>query len=103
MGSYDSGGTGAGYIDGTDIDAKNINQMMDHYYQASYPANAAMWQQGAIDKRFKVGDQSLWSMIYGDNQYFQARRFFFNLIRRHVNMIAGYQRKNRKSTVTMPN
>ena len=102
MGSYDSGGTGAGYIDGTDLDGKHIDQMMDHYYQSAYPANAAMWQQGSIDKRFKVGDQSLWSMIYGDNQYQQSRRFFFNLIRRHINMICGYQRKNRKSTITMP-
>lgn len=41
-------------------------------------------------------------MIYGDNQYYQARRFFFNLIRRHLNMVTGYQRKNRKSTITIP-
>lgn len=103
MGSYDNGDySGLGYIDGSDVDAKNIKQMMSHYYQSSYPANAAFWQQGAIDKRFKVGDQSLWSMIYGDNQYFQSRRFFFNLIRRHINMICGYQRKNRKSTITVP-
>ena len=107
MGSYENaaGGysLGEGYIDGTDIGAKNIRQMMDHFYQSSYPANAAYWQQGAIDKRFKVGDQSLWSMVYGDNNYYQARRFFFNLIRRHLNMICGFQRKNRKSTVTVPN
>ena len=77
--------------------------MMDHFYYSSYPANAAYWQQGSIDKRFKAGDQSLWSMIYGDNQYYQSRRFFFNLIRRHINMIVGYQRKNRKSTITIPN
>ena len=102
MGSYDSGGSGLGYIDGSDIDAKNIKQMMDHFYTTSYPCNAAYWQQGAIDKRFKVGDQTLWSMIYGDNQFTQARRFFFNLIRRHINMICGYQRKNRKSTITLP-
>lgn len=75
---------------------------MDHFYTTSYPSNASYWQQGAIDKRFKVGDQSLWSMVYGDNQYFQARRFFFNLIRRHINMICGFQRRNRKSTITLP-
>jgi len=105
MGSYDSEGSGStlGYIDPSDINAKNVKQMMDHYYQSSYPANAAYWQQGAIDKRFKVGDQTLWSMMYGDQQYNQSRRFFFNLIRRHVNMICGYQRKNRKSTITLPN
>lgn len=107
MGSYEnnSGGysLGSGYIDGTDVDAKNLKQMKDHFYQASYPANAAYWVQGSIDTRFKVGDQSLWSMIYGDNNAQNSRRFFFNLIRRHLNMIDGYQRKNRKSTVTVPN
>lgn len=102
MGSYDNGNQSLGYIDPTDTSAKDIKKMMSWYYQSSYPANAAYWVQGSIDKRFKVGDQSLWSMIYGDNQYFQARRFFFNLIRRQINMICGYQRKNRKSTVTVP-
>lgn len=101
MGSYEN--QYPGYIDPTDTSGKNIKQMMDHYYQSSYPQNAAYWQQGSIDKRFKVGDQSLYSMIYGDNNYYQARRFFFNLIRRHINMICGYQRKNRKSTITVPN
>ena len=75
---------------------------MDHFYNSAYPANAAYWTQGSIDKRFKVGDQSLYQMIYGDNNYFQSRRFFFNLIMRHINMIAGRQRQNRKSTITMP-
>jgi hypothetical protein len=102
LGSSNSPTLGSGYLDSNDPNGKNIKQMMDWRYTSSYPANAAMWQQGAIDKRFKVGDQSLWSMIYGDNQWSQSRRFFFNLIRRHVNMIAGYQRKNRKSTVTQP-
>lgn len=106
MGSYENAGggysLGGGYTDGSDVSAKNLRQMMDHYYQMSYPANAAYWVQGAIDSRFKAGDQTLWQMIYGDNNYYQARRFFFNLIRRHLNMIDGYQRKNRKSTITMP-
>lgn len=106
MGSYENaaGGynLGDGYIDAADPTAKHMKQMMDHFYQSSYPANAAYWVQGSIDKRFKAGDQSLWSMIYGDNNYYQSRRFFFNLIRRHINMICGFQRKNRKSTITMP-
>lgn len=102
MGSYENSNSayslGGSYVDGD----KDLQQMMDHFYQSSYPQNAAYWQQGAIDKRFKVGDQTLWSMFYGDNNYYNSRRFFFNLIRRHINMICGYQRKNRKSTVSIP-
>lgn len=100
MGSYDN--LNGGYLDPGEKTG-NLKQRMDSFYQGSYPQNSAYWTQGSIDKRFKAGDQSLWSMVYGDNQYFQSRRFFFNLIRRHINMICGYQRKNRKSTVTLPN
>lgn len=103
MGSYDNGNySGLGYIDPTDVNAKNLKNIMSHFYQAAYPSNGVYWQQGAIDKRFKVGDQSLWSIIYGDNQFYQSRRFFFNLVRRQINMICGYQRRNRKSTITQP-
>lgn len=71
-------------------------------YTAYYPANAAYWVQASIDKRFKVGDQTLYNLLYGDNNYYQARRFFFNLVRRHISMIVGHQRRNRKSTITVP-
>lgn len=103
IGSYGNAYYSGGEIDPTDVGAKNLRQFKDQFYNQMYPGNASYWQQGSIDKRFKVGDQSLWSMIYGDNNYFQARRFFFNLIRRHINMICGFQRRNRKSTITVPN
>ena len=109
MGSYEQGSYSLGDRDpmyfgalNTKMNDTQVQAVMSKCYNSSYPANAAYWQQGAIDKRFKVGDQTLWSMVYGDNNFYQARRYFFNLIRRHVNMICGYQRKNRKSTITIP-
>ena len=89
-------------MDPSDVSARHMKQRKDDFYLSNYPSNAAFWIQGSIDKRFKVGDQTLWSMIYGDNQYYQSRRFFFNLIMRHINMICGRQRQNRKSTITVP-
>jgi hypothetical protein len=86
------------YVDGD----KEITEMMDSCYEKAYTINSSYWTQGTIDKRFKVGDQSLWSLVYGDNKYYQARKFFFNLIRRQVNMVCGYQRQNRKSTIVIP-
>lgn len=103
MGSYGIGRSEGNYIDPSDVEATNVKGMMDSYYQSAYPQNASYWVQGSIDKRFKAGDQTLYSMMYGDNNYYQSRRFFFNLIRRHINMVCGYQRKNRKSTITIPN
>jgi len=104
MGSYESGNYNtsmSGFVDPTDRDNKNLKQMMDNFYLTNYPINSTYWLRGAIAKRFKVGDQQLQSQFYGSN-YQNAQKFFFNLIRRHVNMICGFQRKNRKSTITMP-
>ena len=103
MPSYEGGGynLGIGYIDPSDTGAKNMTKMKDDFYYANYPGQSSYWMQGAIDKRFKVGDQSLYQQMYGPNTQ-AAQRFFFNLVRRHINMICGYQRKNRKSTVTLP-
>lgn len=101
MASYESGQYSLGYIDPTDVSAKHLKQMQDSFYQVNYTTNSAYWMQAAIDKRFKVGDQRLYNQFYGQGAN-QSQQWFFNLIRRHVNMICGYQRKNRKSTITMP-
>ena len=101
MGSYESGEYSLGFIDPSDIQSKDLKQMMDWFYQSNYTTNSTYWLQGAIDKRFKVGDQQLYNQFYGNNSQ-NVQKFFFNLIRRHINMICGFQRKNRKSTITMP-
>jgi hypothetical protein len=99
--SYESGQYSLGFIDPSDVQAKDLKQMMDHFYESNYTTNSTYWLQGAIDKRFKVGDQQLYSQFYGSNSQ-NVQKFFFNLIRRHINMICGFQRKNRKTTITMP-
>lgn len=101
MGSYESGGYSLGYVDPSDAKNKDLKQMQDWFYDSNYIGNSVLWLQGAIDKRFKTGDQNLYYAMYGQN-YQQSQRFFFNLIRRHINMICGFQRKNRKSTITLP-
>jgi len=104
MGSYDKSGYNvsmSGYIDPSDKNARNMKQRKDDFYQSNYPGNSSLWAQGYIDKRFKVGDQSLYNWG-GANVNQNSYRYFFNLIRRHINMICGYQRKNRKSTITIP-
>lgn len=106
MGSYDKGGYNlggtSGYIDPGDISAKNLKQKKDDFYQSNYTGNSALWAQGYIDKRFKVGDQSMYGWATGNNFNQNSYKYFFNLIRRHINMIVGFQRKNRKSTITIP-
>ena len=104
MGSYESGGYslgGNGYVDPSDAGNKDLKQMQDWFYNANYPSSSVGWVQGSIDKNFKVGNQFLNNALYG-NKSQNVTRFFFNLIRRTENMICGFQRKNRKSIVTIP-
>lgn len=101
-GSYESTTQYPGYIDPSDASAKTLKAMKDWYYTSHYPSNAAKWQQGAIDLRFVAGDQNLWSAVFGSSEYYRNRRFFFNLIRRHLNMVEGFQREHRKQGMLMP-
>ena len=82
--------------------ASGIKQKMEDVYQEAITLNQAYWVEADIDARFKAGDQTLWNEIYGNFPAFRRRVFSFNRIRRIVNMISGYQRRNRKSTVVVP-
>ena len=83
-------------------DEKTLKQRMEDTYAQSITINQSFWSEADIDSRFKAGDQTLWNDIYGNLPAFRRRVFNFNRIRRVCNMITGYQRKNRKSTVVIP-
>lgn len=81
---------------------RDILKQMDTFYADSITINQSFWAEADTDTRFEVGDQTIWSDIYG-NVPLQNRRYFnFNRIRRIINMVSGYQRKNRKSTIVVP-
>ena len=80
----------------------NIKKRMEDTYAQSITINQSFWSEADIDARFRAGDQTLWNDIYGNLPAFRRRVFNFNRIRRVCNMISGYQRKNRKSTVVIP-
>lgn len=100
--SYSLGDNLEGYIDPSDNSAKYLKQQMDEFYGQNYVAASSLWVQGAIDLNFKAGNQRFQNALYGNANLTQYQRWFFNLIRRHINMICGFQRKNRKSTITVP-
>jgi len=81
---------------------KSIKQKMEQTYAESITINQSFWSEADIDSRFKAGDQTLWNDIYGNLPAFRRRVFNFNRIRRICNMITGYQRRNRKSTIAVP-
>ena len=83
-------------------DEKSLKLRMDDTYAQSITINQSFWSEADIDTRFKAGDQELWNEVYGNIPSFRRRTFNFNRIRRVCNMITGYQRRNRKSTITIP-
>lgn len=92
---------GSGYVDPSDQSSKDLKKMQDEFYNSNYTCNSAWWLQGNIDMMYKAGQQGMMQQLYGQSGS-QAQKFFFPLIRRHINMTCGYQRKNRKSTITLP-
>lgn len=87
------------YYSGQD---RGIQEMIEYYYASAIQINQSFWSEADIDNRFKVGDQTLWNDIYGNVPAFRKRQFNFNRIRRIINMISGYQRQHRYSTIVVP-
>lgn len=83
-------------------DDRAIHEMVEYYYASAIQINQSFWSEADIDARFKAGDQTLWNDVYGNLPAFRRRQFNFNRIRRIVNMISGYQRQHRFSTIVTP-
>lgn len=81
---------------------KDILSRMESSYAESITINQSFWGEADTDTRFFAGDQSLWNDLYGNLPANRKRQFNFNRIRRIINMISGYQRMNRKSTIVVP-
>lgn len=81
---------------------KGVLMRMEAMYAESITINQTFWQEADTDHRFYVGDQTLWSDLYGNLPANRRRQFTFNRIRPIINMISGRQRQIRKSTVVVP-
>jgi hypothetical protein len=75
---------------------------MESFYNEAISINLAYWTEADTDTRFEAGDQTLWNEIYGAVPVHRRKQFNFNRIRRAKNLIGGYQRRNRKSTIVVP-
>ena len=75
---------------------------MSAFYAESITVNQTFWGEADTDTRFEAGDQSLLNDLYNNLPANRRRQFNFNRIRRVVQMISGYQRRNRKSTIVVP-
>jgi hypothetical protein len=81
---------------------KGILAKMEAFYAESVTINQSFWGEADTDTRFYVGDQTLWNEIYGNLPANRRREFNFNRIRPPINMVSGFQRRNRKSMIATP-
>jgi hypothetical protein len=80
---------------------QDIIQDFDQCYEWAYACWNAFFPLAERDLRFYLGDQ--WSNEEKRELFLQNRnQFVFNRIRRNINMVSGYQRKNRLSSVVSP-
>lgn len=85
-----------------DTDNRDILARMEHDYTQAISINQYFWNEATIDYNFYIGDQQVWNQVYGNIGPRNRRNFNFNRIRRVIDMVDGYQRRNRKSTVVTP-
>jgi len=75
---------------------------MEAFYAQSISINQISWGESDTDWRFYTNDQTLWNDLYGNLPVSRRRNFCFNRIKRAVDMVYGYQCRNRKSTIVIP-
>jgi hypothetical protein len=74
--------------------------MMDEFYGSSVTQWQSYWTQASIDRRFATNDQRVLGGM--DGQYYQNQKFVFPIIHSLRQMILGYQRRHRKSSIVVP-
>lgn len=80
----------------------SLKQSRDKNYLDCINILQTMWYQADLDQRFALGDQDIWGSIFPGANNFRRKMFNFNLINAQLQMISGYQRRNRKSTIVIP-
>lgn len=81
---------------------ESMQQSMNKNYTDCINMLQTIWYQMDLNQRFAMADQDLWGLIYPGVATYRRKLFNFNLINSQIQMITGYQRRNRKSTVCIP-
>lgn len=80
----------------------SLKQQRDKNYSDCINILQTQWYQADLDQRFVIGDQDLWGLIFPGVATYRRKIFNFNLTNRAIQMVSGYQRRTRKSTVCIP-
>jgi len=75
---------------------------MEAHYHDSITTLQAQWLQADLDQRFALGDQDVYNIVFPGERLNGRNMFNFNLINPAIQMVTGYQRTNRKSSICIP-
>ena len=89
------------FFPGSETDL-SIRQQMNKNYSDCINILQTQWYHADVDQRFTLGDQEIWGLIFPGVSNYRRKIFNFNILNGAVQMISGYQRKNRKSSVCIP-
>jgi hypothetical protein len=84
---------------------ENFKSKLDERYRTSLSQWNNWWYEADLDMRMAIGDQSIYNDLYYSASPMVVRRqqrLYFNKIRRIINMIQGFQRRNRLTTIVSP-
>lgn len=79
-----------------------IKRKMDSDYAANQAIWQVYWTEATIDTRLEAGDTSLMADLNQALPNNNRGSWYFNRVRPLCNMVSGYQRRNRKSTIVVP-
>lgn len=75
---------------------------MQRNYSDAINILQTQWSQADLDQRFAMGDQDIWGQLFPGVSSFRRKMFNFNLINPTLQVVSGFQRRNRKSTICVP-
>jgi hypothetical protein len=80
----------------------SLRQQMNRNYSDSINILQTQWAQADLDQRFCMGDQDIWGQLFPGVSTYRRKMFNFNLINPTIQVVTGFQRRNRKSTICVP-
>lgn len=82
--------------------SNSLQQQKDKNYNDAINILQTQWTQADIDQRYSIGDQAVIGQLYPSSTMNGRKNFNFNLLNSQIQMVSGYQRRNRKSTICIP-
>lgn len=78
-----------------------ISRELDDFWKENQSLFQQWWFEADLDTKMATGQQDYYNTFFNNN-YRNQKMLQFNKIMRLINMIGGYQRRNRKASIVIP-